>query len=99
MIVIIGTGLAGYMLAKEWRKWDAVTPLTMVTESRGDFYSKPLLSTALTQQKTAAQLALNNAADMAQQLNAVIYTETVVERINPAEKTFLLLLPHYPITN
>src|SRR3990167_461921 len=90
MIVMIGTALAGYMRAKDWGKWDAVTPLTMVTESRGDFYSKPLLSTALTQQKTAAQLALNNAADMAQQLNAVIYTETVVERINPAEKTISL---------
>ena len=42
MVVIIGTGLAGYMLAKEWRKLDAQTPLVMLTQGEGHFYSKPL---------------------------------------------------------
>lgn len=87
MLVIIGTGLAGYMLAKEWRKFDASTSLTMLTESHGDFYSKPLLSTALTQQKTAEQLALNSPIEMAHQLNALIETDVTVERIDPVEKT------------
>lgn len=89
MIVIIGTGLAGYMLAKEWRKLDATTPLAIVSSSRGDFYSKPLLSTALTQKKTAAELAITGVDEMAKQLNATIYTDTVVESIQIEEKTLV----------
>ena len=30
-LVIIGTGLAGYNLAREWRKLDGETPLLMIT--------------------------------------------------------------------
>ena len=36
-IVIIGTGLAGYTLAREFRKLDAVTPLLMITADDGSF--------------------------------------------------------------
>lgn len=80
-LVIVGTGLAGYMLAKEWRKRDSHSSLTLVTASHGDFYSKPLLSTALTQGKTAQQLAMNSAADMAGQLQARVITQTPVTGI------------------
>ena len=47
-IIIIGTGLAGYLLAKKFRQYDSSTPITLITKSEGYFYSKPLLSTALT---------------------------------------------------
>ena len=41
-IIIIGTGLAGYQLAREFRKLDKITPLMLVTENDGRYYSKPL---------------------------------------------------------
>lgn len=84
-LVIIGSGLAGYMLAKEWRKLDTQTPLIMITADDGAFYSKPLLSTALTQQKNPDQLAMTSAEAMAQELNAKIYCQSVVTAIDPLE--------------
>ena len=41
-LVIIGTGLAGYNLAREWRKLDGETPLLMITADDGRSYSKPM---------------------------------------------------------
>ena len=38
-LVIIGTGLAGYNLAREWRKLDGETPLLMITADDGRSYS------------------------------------------------------------
>lgn len=89
-LIIIGSGLAGYMLAKEWRKCDATSPLTIITQGEGDFYSKPLLSTALTQKRTAELLPTASAAQMAEQLNATILTHTVVRAIQPENKVLLL---------
>jgi rubredoxin-NAD+ reductase len=82
-LVIIGSGLAGYMLAKEWRKSDTQSPLIIVTADEGDFYSKPLLSTALSQQKTPEQLVVNSAEIMSQELQAKILCHTVVSSIDP----------------
>ena len=33
-LVIVGSGLAGYTLAREWRKLDATTPLVIVSQDR-----------------------------------------------------------------
>jgi len=96
--IIIGSGLGGYMLAKEWRKLDATTPLQIITADAGDFYSKPLLSTALTKGKTAQALAVNNAAAMAEQLNAKIHTFCRVTSID-AEKQTLSFIDQNNQTN
>lgn len=85
-LVIIGSGLAGYMLAKEWRKYDTKTPLTIVTQGDGDFYSKPLLSTALTSKRTPDVLPTSSAEQMAEQLNAKILTRTRVNSIQIENK-------------
>ncbi len=90
MVVIIGSGLAGYMLAKEIRKLDPDTKLTIITNNRGDFYSKPLLSTALTAKKDPAELVIANAESLAEQLNAVIVTNTKVQSIDSQNKTIKL---------
>lgn len=87
MIIIIGTGLAGYQLAKEFRKIDTLTPLMLITEDAGGFYSKPLLSTALTSGKTSESLVNATAEAMAEQLNAVIYTHSRVTAISPENQT------------
>jgi rubredoxin-NAD+ reductase len=64
-IIIIGTGLAGYQLAKEFRRVDQTAPLLLITADEGKFYSKPLLSTALTNKKNHADLAIATAESMA----------------------------------
>lgn len=82
-IIIIGTGLAGYTLAREIRKINAEVPLLLITADAGDYYSKPQLSTAVTYKKNPEQLKLANAEKMAAQLNATILTHHIVTSIDP----------------
>jgi rubredoxin-NAD+ reductase len=89
-IIIIGTGLAGYQLAREYRKLDQSTPLTIVTADEGKYYSKPQLSTALTSGKTADSLASATVETMASQLNATIRNYTRVTAIDPDAQTILI---------
>ncbi|MEJ2566248.1 MAG: FAD-dependent oxidoreductase [Gammaproteobacteria bacterium] len=81
-IVIVGSGLAGYTLAKELRKLDRESPLHIITRDDGDFYSKPMLSNALAKGKTAQALATANAEQMAKQLHATIWSRTEVTDID-----------------
>jgi rubredoxin---NAD+ reductase len=85
VLVIIGTGHAGYTLAREWRKLDPDSPLTLVTRDDGASYYKPDLSRAFAAGKDADGLVKAAAAQMAEQLNAGIRTQTEVTRIIPAE--------------
>ena len=82
-IVVIGTGLSGYNLIKEFRKQDSETPVLVITADDGRHYSKPLLSTGLTKGKTASELAMADAAKMADQLQVTIRTNTRVTDIDP----------------
>lgn len=82
-IVIIGTGLAGYSLAREFRKLDKATPVVMITSDDGHSYSKPMLSTGFTRKKDAEGLAQASAAAMAEQLDVEIRTHTVVTALDP----------------
>ncbi len=86
-IVIIGTGLAGYTLARELRKLDQSTPLAILSRDDAGFYSKPMLSNALAAGKSAAQLAGAGAAQMAAQLRAQIIAGVEVEAIDTARRT------------
>lgn len=83
-IIIIGTGLAGYNTAKEFRKLDTTTPLVILAADSGAFYSKPMLSNAVASKKTAAAIALNTAEQMAGQLQATVRAHTRVTAIDPA---------------
>ncbi len=85
-IVIIGTGLAGYTTAREFRKLDTSTPLHLISRDDGSFYSKPILSNALALKKTPAQIALNTAADMERQLATTVSTHSLVTAIDPAAR-------------
>jgi rubredoxin-NAD+ reductase len=81
-IVIVGSGLAGYTLLKEFRKRDTATPVTLITADDGSFYSKPNLSNALTTGRSAAALASARAEKMAADLNATVLTRTRVTAID-----------------
>lgn len=80
-IVIIGSGLAGYTLAREIRKIDKNTPLQIFTMDDGHFYSKPMLSNAIVKNKTVQTLVTTPVQDMETQLNADILTNTIVKKI------------------
>ena len=84
-IVIIGTGLAGYTLAREFRKLDTATPLRLLSRDEAQFYSKPVLSNAYAQKKAAEQIALSTAREMGAQLHATISPNTTVNAINTAD--------------
>ncbi|MBI3776588.1 MAG: FAD-dependent oxidoreductase [Gammaproteobacteria bacterium] len=82
-IVVVGSGLAGYTLAREFRKLDKETALTLITRDDGAFYSKPMLSNAFTTGKSPDQLAVFPAQEMAAQLQADLYTHTTLTALHP----------------
>lgn len=84
-IVIVGSGLAGYTVARELRKRDSNTPLVMLTEDDGAFYSKPLLSNALAKGKSADALVSADCDSMAAQLNMRILPFSRVVSVEPAQ--------------
>ena len=85
-VVIIGTGLAGYNLAREFRKLDGQTPLLLITADDGRSYSKPMLSTGFAKHKDADGLCMAEAGAMAEQLKAEIRTHTRISGIDPGHK-------------
>jgi rubredoxin---NAD+ reductase len=89
-IVIIGTGLGGYTLAREFRKLDRDTPLTLVTADDGAFYSKPMLSNAFASNKDPDALVNQSAEAMAGQLGARILTHHRVEAVDTEAHTLRL---------
>ena len=89
-VVILGTGLAGYNLAKEFRKQDKETPLKLITADCGRNYSKPMLSTGFTKGKDANALTLQTPETMAETLGAEILTHTSVASIDTDKRQVLL---------
>lgn len=85
-IVIIGSGLAGYTVLREFRKRDPITPVTLISSDDGHFYSKPNLSNALAAGKSLEQLVSTPAEKMAADLNAQILTHTRVTALDVANR-------------
>ena len=85
-VVIVGTGLAGYNLAREFRKLDSETPLLLITADDGRSYSKPMLSTGFGKNKEADGLSMATPEAMATQLNAQVRTHTRISGIDPGHK-------------
>lgn len=89
-LVIVGSGLAGYNLAREFRKLDKETPLVVVSRDHAGFYSKPMLSNALAGKKTAATLVMKAAEKMREELNATLLANTELKRLDTAAQTLEL---------
>lgn len=85
-VVIIGTGLAGYNVAREFRKLDSETPLLLITADDGGSYSKPMLSTGFGKNKEADGLSMAEPGAMAEQLKAEVRTHTRISGIDPGHK-------------
>jgi rubredoxin-NAD+ reductase len=89
-IVIIGSGMAGYTVAREFRKLSPAQELVMICADDAVNYAKPTLSNAFAGNKAPEQIALGDAAKMATQLNMRIEAETWVKEINAASHEITL---------
>lgn len=89
-LVIVGAGLAGYGVAREFRRADKRAPLTVITSGDGAFYSKPMLSAAWANGKTPGQLAAKDATAMAAELRAEIRVRETVVGVDPLSKVLTL---------
>lgn len=90
-ITIIGTGLAGYNLAKEIRKSNKDVPITLITADAGEFYHKPQLSTGLAKFKdNATGLVMATAEKMAENFNLNILTHTLIDHIDTENDELVL---------
>ncbi len=81
-IVIIGSGMAGYTLVREFRKLDSTTPVVMISADDAVNYAKPTLSNALVGNKHPDQIGLGDAAKMSDQLNITILSHTHVQHVD-----------------
>jgi rubredoxin-NAD+ reductase len=89
-VVIIGSGLGGYGLARELRRRDANLSITLITADDGASYSKPMLSNAFAQGKHASSLVLKDAKRMASDLGIQLLTHTTVTQIDRGAKQVLV---------
>lgn len=89
-VLIIGSGLAGYAVARELRKLSDTIPITMLSADHGGFYSKPMLSNALATGKTPDSILSADAAQMASQLKITTFPHSRVQSIHPDSNSILL---------
>jgi rubredoxin-NAD+ reductase len=89
-VVIIGSGLAGYNVARELRKLDANVPIVVVSRDHAGFYSKPMLSNALAGKKTAATLVMKAADKIGAEINAQVRSHHTVESLDTQARTLVL---------
>lgn len=84
-IVIIGSGMAGYAVAREFRKLNTELELIMICADDAINYAKPTLSNALVGNKTPEQIPLGDAEKMSAQLNTQIINKSWVKSIDAAK--------------
>lgn len=90
-IVIIGAGLAGWHVIDAIRVKDKDIPITLITTDSGDRYHKPMLTMAISQKKSAADLVRATGADAAKAGQVTLLANTQVTDIDPASQTVQLI--------
>src|SRR5438128_1024630 len=89
-VVIIGSGYAGYSVAREFRRRNKEAQLLVLTADEGQFYSKPSLSEALSQGITPEALVNKTAQQMAAQIKGEVRTAVRVQALDPATRQIVL---------
>ncbi len=89
-IVIVGSGLAGYALAKELRRRAPAVPVVLITADGGEVYAKPMLSTALARQQSPEDLVQKAATEQARELDIEIRTRIRVLAIDRGARSLAL---------
>jgi len=80
-LVIVGSGLAGYTLARELHAQGA-GPLTLITADGGEAYTKPMLSNAFARHHATEDMVQKDAETLAKELGARILTRTRITAID-----------------
>lgn len=86
-IVIVGAGLAGWSVVDALRALDKDIPITLICGDSGDRYHKPMLSAAISQGKTAADLVRMTATQSAHDNCVRLLSHTTVTHIDTTTKT------------
>ncbi len=89
-VVIVGSGLAGYAVARELRRLNTEIQVTLLSADHGGFYSKPMLSNALATGKTPDSILNADATQMSKQLNITIRPYTRVNTIDVSANSVFL---------
>lgn len=89
-IVIIGSGMAGYAVAREFRKLNPDHELFMICADDATNYAKPTLSNALAGNKAPEHIPLGDAEKMSTQLKMCIEKNTWVKAIHPEQHQLTL---------
>ena len=85
-IIIVGAGTAGWSVAEAIRRRDPDRPILLVSACKGLVYTKPAISLAISQGRSADDLIDSDAASRAAELNIEVRTETRVLKIDTTLK-------------
>lgn len=85
-VVIVGSGLAAYSLVKEFRKLNPTQRVLVITEGKGEVYSKPKLSNAFAEKAELEELATATSDSFAQKHSVEIWTDTKVEKMDTEQQ-------------
>lgn len=85
-VVIVGAGLAGWGVVDAIRAKDSDIPITLVTADAADRYHKPMLTMAISQNKTPADLIRAGGITAAQAANITLMAHSKVIGIDPQQK-------------
>ncbi|MFK7160191.1 FAD-dependent oxidoreductase [Marinospirillum sp. MEB164] len=93
--ILVGSGMAGYQLAREIRAQEAqlglpAQQLIMITSDGGEVYSKPLLSTALSKAILPERLISATGEQAAAELALELRPWTRVEQLRPDQQQLIL---------
>lgn len=90
-IVIIGAGLAGWHVIDAIRAKDKDMPITLITADSGDRYHKPMLTMAISQNKSASDLVRATGSDAAEAANVNLLANTQVTDIDASTQQLQLV--------
>ena len=90
-IVIIGAGLAGWHVIDAIRAKDKDIPITLITADSGDRYHKPMLTMAISQKKSAADLVRATGVDAAEAANVKLLANTQVTDVDTTTQQLQLI--------
>jgi rubredoxin-NAD+ reductase len=86
-VVIVGTGHAGYCVARALRSRAPRLALTLVSAEEGHVYGKPSLSVSISQRASKADLILRTGQQMREQLGCELLSGVRVTAIDRARRT------------
>jgi len=85
-VVIVGAGMAGWSVANAIRRRNPDCPILLISACKGQVYTKPAISLAISQGRTADDLVDGDAVSRAAELNIKVQPETRVLKIDTTRK-------------